>query len=128
GRVDIGDFGVWRSHYSGSAAGGSLAGSSVPEPTTCMLMVTLAAFVTVAGRRRGRELRLPRLSWPSALARAASAAAGAFHLGRQSRSRDCRFDSNKVGRLLTGNARTVARRGFFSRTRHVVPTDRFQNR
>ena len=53
-RVDDGDFNVWRNHYGGGqpAAGVSVSGSSVPEPTTLML---LFAGVGVASLRRGRR-------------------------------------------------------------------------
>ena len=53
-RVDDGDFNVWRNHYGGGqpAAGALVGGSSVPEPTTLMLLL---AGVGVASLRRGRR-------------------------------------------------------------------------
>jgi hypothetical protein len=53
-RVDDGDLDVWRNHYGGGqpGVGALVSGSSVPEPTTFLLLL---AGVGVASIHRGRR-------------------------------------------------------------------------
>jgi hypothetical protein len=52
GVINTADYNVWRAHFGATASGAALASSTVPEPGLTTFLVTMAATISHAARRR----------------------------------------------------------------------------
>jgi hypothetical protein len=50
--VDQGDYILWRAHFGAPIGSGSLAGASIPEPDTALLMIVALGAISTCGSRR----------------------------------------------------------------------------